>query len=288
MFGAKQPNNYQALMNLPSKKLYDIGHYYAYTHDVSDSALLYLSVLTSRYDKSLDKADKVLYIKGFISKGYVYFFSYYDYSKAYDSFVKAEEISDNIGVKLPELYQNYAYLFATIGEQTKDKKTCLKAINYFKKAFYISLKEKNHAILNTSFGNMLSVANENDALESVKHEWTIYDKVNNLDKPEYTIFNKLLYKYYGFMRSKKYDDAIVMCNKQLSVMTLDNAHIRYICVALLNKAEAYATRGDYGMAINDMLKVEDLGHKYDIKDVLVATFENMAKYYDHLHKSTFS
>jgi AraC-like DNA-binding protein len=288
VFGAKQPNNYQALMNLPSEKLLQMGRYYGDMPDKPDSALLYLSILTSRYDKSLSKKEKILCIRGFSAKCFVYFFLYYDYSKAYQCLVKAQEISDEIGVEIPRIYLNFGHLYSTIGEQSKDKKTCIKSIYYFKKAFYIALKEKDHNILNMAFGNIVSVANDNGVLDKVKKEWDIYKKIKNTDMPEFTKFNILLYQGYYLKNEKKYAEALKIFEKQKALMTVDVSHVRYICISLFNEAEIYAMQGQYVKAIDCMQKIEVLGRKFDMKDVLVTTFETMAKYYDHLHKSTFS
>lgn len=66
---------------------------------------------------------------------FVYFFEYFDYSKALESLGKADEISRSIGVEMPQIYMNYGHVYSTIGDQNLDRKSSLLGIDYMLKAF---------------------------------------------------------------------------------------------------------------------------------------------------------
>ena len=73
-----------------------MGHRFANNPEQPDSALLALTIVTNRYDKSMSREDKILVQRAQRMKGFVYLFRYYDYAKAYDGLRHAQDVAEEI------------------------------------------------------------------------------------------------------------------------------------------------------------------------------------------------
>lgn len=108
------------LEKLPTEQLVKIGHRFANNPEQPDSALLALTIVTNRYDKSMSREDKILVQQAQRMKGFVYLFRYYDYAKAYDCLLHAQDVAEEIDFISPATALNLGHIFSTIGDQTGD------------------------------------------------------------------------------------------------------------------------------------------------------------------------
>lgn len=270
---------YTRWINLPSETLLKMGRNFVNEQDKPDSALLCFTILTNRYDENADKEEKIIIAHGLSSKAFVYIFYYFDYSKAYESLIRAKEICEEVKTEMPSIWMNFGHIFAAVGEQNNDRKTKLVSFNYMKKAFYASLHIKDYNMLNTAFGNELSMANDLYMLDSLRDEWLIYEELENKDKKEYTQFNLYYYKALQSVHRHKDKAAVNLFNAQIKLMKEDATHIRYICIALLNKAFLYERKKSYDEALICLKQNEKYSYRFNMKDVRVETFDEMARCY---------
>ena len=92
----KQPKVFSIWKKLPTEQLVKIGHRFANNPEQPDSALLALTIVTNRYDKSMSREDKILVQRAQRMKGFVYLFRYYDYAKAYDCLLHAQDVAEEM------------------------------------------------------------------------------------------------------------------------------------------------------------------------------------------------
>lgn len=71
----KQPKVFSIWKKLPTEQLVKIGHRFANNPEQPDSALLALTIVTNRYDKSMSREDKILVQQAQRMKGFVYLFA---------------------------------------------------------------------------------------------------------------------------------------------------------------------------------------------------------------------
>lgn len=274
---------YRGLMNMPSSELYKKGKYYADRDRCSDSALVCFTILADRYDKNGNKEDNKLCAQAYANTCFVYFFDYFNYSKAFENMVKAQKISEEIGVEIPDVYLNFGLMYCSIGEQSQDRKTTLLALSYLKKAFYAAYKSNNGMVMNTAFSNMISQTYKQNMFDYIAKEWHIfYNYKRNNSKKEYTEFNILLYRGVSCIVKRQYNEAIKQFDKQIAMMPLDNNHVRYICGSWEYKAHIYALQKRYDDAIHCMKELERLATRFNIKDARIEIYRTMADYYSKL------
>lgn len=279
---SSQPPLFHVLERQPSSWLLSEGLRYANDPAKPDSALLTLSVLVNRYDKKAPKAECLSIAKAYTYQAFVYIFRYYDYAKAYECLLHAKEISEAIGCELPSVYLNFGHIFSSIGEQSGDRTTMTKALWYMRKAFRVSLAEKKHNLANIAFGNAMSLAWNLNRLNDLEKEWKIYCSLKNTDSEEFVRFNTIYYKALLQLRMKHYDNALRLLDSQVSLMPEDASHVRYVCLALFNKARVYAMLHDYQAGISNLKSCLALGIKFDLKDVNLETCQYISDYYTTL------
>lgn len=276
---SSQPALFHVLEHQPSSWLLSEGLRYANDPAKPDSALLTLSVLVNRYDKKAPKAECLSIAKAYTYQAFVYIFRYYDYAKAYECLLHAKEISEAIGCELPSVYLNFGHIFSSIGEQSGDRTTMTKALWYMRKAFLVSVEEKKHNLANIAFGNAMSLAWNLDRLDDLKKEWKIYCSLKNTDSEEFVNFNTIYYKALQQLRMRNYGNALRLLDRQVSLMPEDVSHVRYVCLALFNKARVYAMQHDYQEGISNLKSCLALGIKFDLKDVNLETCQYISDYY---------
>lgn len=274
-----QPVVFRQWNSMPSEKLLIMGHDFANDPEKPDSAMLALSIVTNRYDDGMSKSEKEEVAKALTYQSFVYIFRYYDYTKAYECLLRAQELAESIGSDIPSIYTNLGHIFTSIGDQSNDHKTMLRGLEYMRKSYRSSIKAGNHNLLNASFGNALTMAWKLDCIDNLKSDWEVFRKLKNNDAPEFTKFNIYYYHALENIRMKRYSEALAFFDDQIKLMRDDEIHVRYICLALFNKSQVYALMNDYSNAIAELMKCETFGRRYGLKDVNIDVFRQMSDYY---------
>ena len=261
-----------------------MGHRFANDPERPDSALLALTIVTNRYDKSMSREDKILVQRAQRMKGFVYLFRYYDYAKAYDCLLHAQDVAEEINLLSPATALELGHIFSSIGDQTGDHTVKKKALDYMLKAFRESLQTQDHNTTNTAFGNAITLAWSLKQYDVLTTEWKIFKRLKNNDAHEFTQFNLYYYQILMLLKAKRYQEALPIFDKQLGLMPDDDSHSRYTLIAIYNKAQVLALMGRYEEAIKQLLDGERICQKYGTKDASVEFYRNLAEYQQRLGK----
>lgn len=286
----KQPKVFSIWKKLPTEQLVKIGHRFANNPEQPDSALLALTIVTNRYDKSMSREDKILVQRAQRMKGFVYLFRYYDYAKAYDCLLHAQDVAEEIDFISPATALNLGHIFSTIGDQTGDHTVKKKALDYMRQAFKESLNTQvqNHNIANTAFGNAISLAWSLEEYDALREEWKIFKQLKNNDAHEFTQFNLYYYQILMLLKAKRYQEALPLFDKQLGLMPDDDSHARYTLLTIYNKSRVLALIGRYNEAIELLLRGERICQKYGTKDASVEFYRSLAEYQQRLGKKNLA
>lgn len=286
----KQPKVFSIWKKLPTEQLVKIGHRFANNPEQPDSALLALTIVTNRYDKSMSREDKILVQQAQRMKGFVYLFRYYDYAKAYDCLLHAQDVAEEIDFISPATALNLGHIFSTIGDQTGDHTVKKKALDYMRQAFKESLNTQvqNHNIANTAFGNAISLAWSLEEYDALREEWKIFNQLKNNDAHEFTQFNLYYYQILMLLKAKRYQEALPLFDKQLGLMPDDDSHARYTLLTIYNKSRVLALIGRYNEAIELLLRGERICQKYGTKDASVEFYRSLAEYQQRLGKKNLA
>ena len=284
----KQPKVFSIWKKLPTEQLVKIGHRFANDPERPDSALLALTIVTNRYDKSMSREDKILVQRAQRMKAFVYLYRYYDYAKTYDCLLHAQEIADETNYVSPSTSLDFGLLFSSIGDQTNESSTRRKALEYMHIAFKQSLQVGNHNIANTAFGNAITIAWALEDYDILKNEWKQFKRLKNNDAPEFTRFNLYYYQILMLLKEKRYDATLPLFDKQIALMPDDDSHVRYTMVAYYNTARVLALMERYKEAIDILTHCEQISKKYGTKDVSTEIYRNLADYQKRLGNETLA
>lgn len=273
------PNFYSRYIKMPSDKLLQIGNGYISKSDKADSALVCFSIVANRYSDNMDRHDKEMTMNGYIGRWYVYFFKFFNYEKSYESLLKAKHIAEDINCGLAHIDLNFGCMFQTLAEQCKDKPLKEKALNYYKKAFYESLKENDNNSLNMAFSNMVFVSFNLNKLHTIRNMQKHYAAKKQNGNDFIRTYNINMYKGLNYLNSKEYDKALNIFEKQKQSTSHTAENMRYVYIAHINIARTLAATNKYEQAICELKDAGNIAFKYDMKDAILDIYNLQAQYY---------
>ena len=277
---SEHPEYYRRWMNLPSSKLIEMGAGYGEIQNHPDSALVCFSIVSSRYKPDMTKAQKRDITQAYIGKWYVYFFCFFDYSQAFENLTHAQEIAESTGEGIGRVFLNFGCTYQTISEQSGDMKPDSLALDYYRKSYWQSKKEKDYNTLEMTMANMITVSSTLKCLDQIGKEMADYRKIKTKDETH--AYNLLLYTGLSNLQKGNYQQAINAFDKQLAVMKDNIGNARYIYVNHTNKARVYAAQGNYRKAIAQMNIADSTAHVLDMKDARLEVYSMMSEYYEKL------
>lgn len=118
-------------------------------HQRTDSALAYYEMIINSYRSDLPREDQVASAGAFNNAGYIYFFKYSDYLKAYTYFMKAHEIAEH-----EKLSGTVSGSLLNIGNIYGVFDITDEAEKMYKDAFFLALDNDEWATVITSFLNL--------------------------------------------------------------------------------------------------------------------------------------
>ena len=273
------PNFYSRYIKMPSDKLLQIGNGYISKSDKADSALVCFSIVANRYSDNMDRHDKEMTMNGYIGRWYVYFFKFFNYEKSYESLLKAKHIAEDINCGLAHIDLNFGCMFQTLAEQCKDKPLKEKALNYYKKAFYESLKENDNNSLNMAFSNMVFVSFNLNKLHTIRNMQKHYAAKKQNGNDFIRTYNINMYTGLNYLNSKEYDKALNIFEKQKQSTSHTAENMRYVYIAHINIARTLAATNKYEQAICELKDAGNIAFKYDMKDAILDIYNLQAQYY---------
>lgn len=129
---------YNQLAGKSAKYLTDKAYTFLSDEDKRDSALIYYSILANKYyDEKQNTADRYRSISAMNDLGYMYYFYYFDYQKAFNYYKQTQDLAEkenNERVK-PLLYLNIANLYRTFDEMNGASGFGPRAFEYYKMSF---------------------------------------------------------------------------------------------------------------------------------------------------------
>lgn len=151
--------SYSGLLNESARELVDKGKR-ALDRDSADQALRYFVFAARQYDDKLPKDERLASARAFNNAGYVCYFMFSDYERAFDYYLSGIEIAEkeqnSFSQLFPFLYTNLANVYYVYGDYDN-------AMKYYKSGFEASVKENESGMATVSFYNMaLSAFNLND------------------------------------------------------------------------------------------------------------------------------
>lgn len=272
-------DNYTRWEKIPSAQLLEKGSQYIEMYGKPDSALVCYTIVSNRYKKSLDMQEKELSLKAFLNMWYVYFFSYFDYSKSHECLRKAEEIAKDINHFYSNVMLNYGGMYQTLSEQSGDPKYLKNAFYYYRRSVELSIAENEPSTIGMAMVNLISVSSSLGNVQSIKpllDKYKAFRKKHNSPSPDY---NEFFYEGVVQMEKRQFATALHTFELQDSLAEKDSLQPRYHYLAIYNQAMALSRMKRYDEAVGRMKILEKMTAKVDMEDAKLDVFHTFYDIY---------
>ena len=265
--------SYDALHRLSSEELMEQGRN-NFSQRNPGKALACFTIVSKR--RADNKEQLLLRIRALNNCGCVYKFSYFDYIRAYEYFIKAYDLCEQVGYDdfLPVIMVNLGDLFNDYSLNYDSEPLAKQAKELFDKCISKAYETKNWELLTTSFFNL---ANQNYQLDLKK-----YGMLFSKEIPESTpdlAYARLQYQGIQFMQQHQYDKARECFERQMQNINTRWAPERDSLASYMNIAATYQREKDYLHAIEYLTKALQLTYDMSLNDFTPAICRKLSEQY---------
>ncbi|MGM9687719.1 MAG: helix-turn-helix domain-containing protein [Alloprevotella sp.] len=280
---AKQPDSFAQWSKLSSKQLLELGSNFAERSQKADSALVCFTLVANRYAPQQDQSEKRLSSVAYAGKWYVYFFHYFDYSKAYENLQRSYEIAVENGDELQRIYLNFGCMYQTIAEQSGDLRPCRQAAEFYEKSFNEALAHQDCVSLDMATVNLCTVSHMLGTTARLKGFMERYCNApgdRNRTQRRYAL---LLYDGLSAMEQHQWQQALDAFGQQIGIVQGQRDFLRYDYCSRLNLAKTYAAMGQRTKAIDLLRESERIAVCHDLKDAKLEVYKLAASLLEQEH-----
>lgn len=262
-----------------TEELLDEGYNLTYIQNKPQLAIVPLNIIIHRYNQEMNAQDKMACCSAHLYYSYIYLYHLFDYSRAYDNLVKAEEIRDELGVEFPFVDSHFGALYHTLHSISKDESFNDMALEHFKKAFNSANKTENIDMLDAMFSNILVTIFKNDNLSEIKNEWNIYKNAKHSDNDSLFVTNCKFYYLLDHIEKKQYNEAISLSDSIIKYVGDSEILSRKRFNAYLLKSMVYEKTGNYYASVNQAILMMNMANKYNYSEEKIEAYEVLSNYY---------
>lgn len=242
-------------------------------NNMPDSAMKCYLAISVRYNESMSDIEKDICVRSINNEGYLYFFYYHNNLQAYELFLKALDISENISDTkfLPRIYLNIGNVFDNYNDLEK-------AVYYYKLAYYNSLKVKDWDTFFKSFSNMAAeTCANNSPVLTINRELKQFAALNFPDSVK-SLYVIHLYRGLKKVMAHNYKQAQCEFDKAISCVGHTALAERDIAKINLIKSKIYVQDGHYDLALKTLRSSLNIVNNHNDYDLLSSIYEWMASY----------
>ena len=267
--------------HMPSDKLIELGKNYQQEEGKLDSALYCYTIAAARYRKEMNQAEKQICCEAYYWKWHIYFFGYYDYTKAYENLSIAEEIAKEVPAMSPRIYFALGSFFQTISEQGLDKKEARKSLDYYLKGFRIA-KDNGKDPIDLLFVNAIQVAHYLHDMPVLAKDWERYERLDSSRSAPYRPFARRFYKAILYYESGKYPNAARTFRDLIEHLPAGVKTARLATGSFIYLGKLEALMGNYDEAILSLKQAESISNQWSVLDGKLEACDLIASYYTKL------
>ena len=206
----------------------------------------------------------------------MYKFSYFDYIRAYEYFIKAYDLCEQVGYDdfLPVIMVNLGDLFNDYSLNYDSEPLAKQAQELFDKCISKAYETKNWELLTTSFFNL---ANQNYQLDLKKYGMLFSKEIP--DSTPDLAYARLQYQGIQFMQQHQYDKARECFERQMQNINTRWAPERDSLASYMNIAATYQREKDYLHAIEYLTKALQLTYDMSLNDFTPAICRKLSEQY---------
>lgn len=273
-------SEFRRLSNVDGKQLLDRAYKYVERCQY-DSALIYYSAVANRYyAPSPDRNTIRLAAAAMTNIGIIYMTCDYDFRKAYEYLLQAQEISEDNNIKkdLANIYMCIANIIQ-ISTTGYDAAAYRQVAQLLRKAFYMSVSEREYNITTVALANLASVACDSKRHEDISRELDTFLKLDmppNTENRQYAI---LVARGCRALQQGDYDTALRLFRE--SAGSVDGSPLAYRSVigAYRYMYCVYKARRQYQSMRDILLMSADTARCHNATDYLVNIYSDLADTY---------
>lgn len=250
-----------------------------------DSAMVYYNRAAKLSERQKDTRAKQLEVKALLGKWSVYFFYFFDYSKAFEALAQARLISEQQAFSTAPVDFREGLLYHALSDQCNDEAAARLALNNYQRAFAESGSDTEPQTLNNMMVNYILIAHKLGRLSSVRKMWGKYEKLLGKEKTANYEFSKLLLEGLTAQTRGQYRKALQSYRHIFDVLPFRPDKYRNITLVYRFMAFCYAEMDHYPKAITMMERALALADKGGMKDAQIEIYKILATYYGHAGRS---
>ncbi len=276
-----QSRHYEQLSALPSKRLLEMGSNYIDHRSMPDSALLCFSIVAARGDRGQSEVDRLLGIDALVGRWYVYFFHYFDYSKAFENLSRAQELAQKEGKNQGRILLDFGCMYQTIGEQSGENKPLQQALEYYRKSFDTAMEIDDWDTSIMAVNNMITVAAQLHRLPEIEGA---IDRFSQSQAPKLESFTFLQLQFEGLLaiEQNRLPQALAAFERQVSITPSTFSESRYMYNAVHSVARVLHLMGRNHEAIARLTVADSIAQRMGLKDAKLETYQLMTACYQAL------
>lgn len=264
------------LSSLSSDSLIALGKYYGDERHMNDSAYYCFAIAADRYRPDMTRDEKLECIEALNLEFHKLTFSLLDYSKSYSCLLKAKEIASEIGEIDPRIIFNFGSYFFTAGEQTGNHEWKSKALEYFEKAFDVSMQKHDYEMADNVFPNLISTAYSGGQFENQTSRRAKYAAIKS-DDPLFHSYNMMFDSIFICYSKGKPQEAIPLLHRQLAIVpdVVKRCRLRSMCYAQLSNLAIM--RRDFRESEIWVDSLRDVAMRHGLTEVAIDTYRQLAR-----------
>lgn len=261
----------------PSKELFEMGDKFLSPQDYKpDSAMISLTIVSRRYNKEMSTKEKQMCARAYFYMSFSYLTDFFDYTKAYECALKAEDICQDNNFTMPEVdwaFGLFYYMMAKIGN---DNTLYDSAYEFVKKSFDDAINTDNCSYANIAFSNIVDLSSRLGKINELQKQYDIYKNFCNKN-PSFKKFNLKFYDFEQALTLKEYKKAEQAADS-LIILSKENGHYHEY-TALKCKYKFYYETGRLDEAVNMLDQARKIIYKNNLKDAKIELSEEYVKCY---------
>lgn len=249
-----------------------------------DSALVCYTIVANRYfEMKQNEADINHSANAMNNAGYMYFFYFFDYQKAYSYFLQSLEVVDKYDLAdvKPYVYLNLANLYRSCSEMeihgTNDFNDTI--IHYYKKAFYSSKAVNDWKAFAVAFYGLTYYAFKTGRTKEVNREMLYFCKTKAPMGTTLMQYDRYFCSAIRCFERNETNDALRLLDKMLGCIDAKYTPERYEIMTMEIKSLLLSRLNRNDEAIALLKQAEGLSLRYNARDLQVDVYHNLYKCY---------
>ncbi len=241
-------------------------------NDMLDSAFVCYTVLANRlYEQRLEGDDALKGVMAWCNLGYMYYFCYYDFQKSFSYLQQALKASEEFHQEEAKeaIYLNIANVYRLYSDYLGVNDFSDRIISYYKKAFYISLRNEDYRPMLVSFYGLAHYAYWAGRTRDIKKEIAVLKHVKTPRSFAMMRFDLDFCQALELLEQNQYAEALGWLKKMIADNNARDTPERYDIMTYERMADVCRKMKDYKQALEYLAKGESLAKGTESKDLIV-------------------